>query len=122
MSRAARILVVDDDPAILVCVSMALEDEGYDVQTATNGVKALEAVQQSAPTLILLDMRMPVMDGWAFARAYRELPTPHVPIIVLTAARDAGVYADQVEAAAHLAKPFDLNELLHIVAHYTGRG
>lgn len=100
----------------------SLEDEGYDVQTATNGVKALEAVQQSAPTLILLDMRMPVMDGWAFARAYRELPTPHVPIIVLTAARDAGVYADQVEAAAHLAKPFDLNELLHIVAHYTGRG
>lgn len=122
MSRAARILVVDDDPAILVCVSMALEDEGYDVETATNGAKALEAVQQAAPALILLDMRMPVMDGWAFARAYRQLPSPHVPIIVLTAARDAAAYADEVVAAAHLAKPFDLNELLHMVAHFTERG
>lgn len=122
MSRAAQILVVDDDPAILVCVSMALEDEGYVVQTATNGARALEAVQQSAPALILLDMRMPVMDGWAFVRAYRQLPRPHVPIIVLTAARDAGLYASEVDAAAHLAKPFDLNELLHMVAHYTQRG
>ena len=64
------ILVVDDDPAIVEFVSDALRDEGYGVVTATNGVAALIAVRQYRPQVVVLDMRMPVMDGWAFLALY----------------------------------------------------
>src|SRR5437763_1381023 len=63
------ILVVDDDPSILAVVSQILDFEGYPVQTATDGAEALAAVNTQRPSLVLLDMRMPVLDGWGFARA-----------------------------------------------------
>lgn len=110
-----RVLVVDDDAGIRQLIQMALEGSGYDVATAEDGREALRAVKSHPPRVILLDMRMPVMDGWAFTRAYRQLPGPHAPIVVLTAARDAGEYAGEVEADAFLAKPFALRELLHLV-------
>jgi CheY-like chemotaxis protein len=66
-------------------------------------------------------MRMPVMDGWAFTRAYRETPPPHAPIVVLTA-RDAGEYASDVHADAFLAKPFNLRELLRLVGRLAQGG
>ena len=110
-----RVLVVDDDAGIRQLIQMALEGSGYDVATAEDGREALRAVKSHPPRVILLDMRMPVMDGWAFTRAYRQLPGPHAPIVVLTAARDAGEYAGEVEADAFLAKPFELRELLHLV-------
>jgi two-component system, chemotaxis family, chemotaxis protein CheY len=112
---AVRVLVVDDDAAIRQFIQMALEGSGYEVATAEDGQEALAAVRTSPPRVILLDMRMPVMDGWAFTRAYRETPPPHAPIVVLTAARDAGEYASDVAADAFLAKPFNLRELLGLV-------
>jgi len=60
------------------------------------------------------------MDGWAFMQAYRAQPGPHAPVIVCTAARDAAASAAQVHAAAYLAKPFDVEDLLTCVARYTG--
>ena len=110
-----RVLVVDDDAAIRQFIQMALEGSGYEVATAEDGQEALAAVRAAPPRVILLDMRMPVMDGWAFTRAYREMPPPHAPIVVLTAARDAGEYAGDVDADAFLAKPFNLRELLGLV-------
>ena len=110
-----RVLVVDDDAAIRQFIQMALEGSGYEVATAEDGQEALAAVRATPPRVILLDMRMPVMDGWAFTRAYRETPPPHAPIVVLTAARDAGEYASDVDADAFLAKPFNLRELLGLV-------
>lgn len=112
---AVRVLVVDDDDAIRQFIQMALEGSGYEVATAEDGQEALAAVQAAPPRVILLDMRMPIMDGWAFTRAYRETPPPHAPIVVLTAARDAGEYASDVDADAFLAKPFNLRELLGLV-------
>ena len=115
MSAAVRVLVVDDDAAIRQFIQMALEGSGYEVETAEDGQEALAAVRAAPPRVILLDMRMPIMDGWAFTRAYRETPPPHAPIVVLTAARDAGEYASDVNADAFLAKPFNLRELLGLV-------
>jgi CheY-like chemotaxis protein len=115
------LLIVDDDETIRDFLSMALSDEGYQVLTAANGRAALEVVARTAPRLILLDMRMPIMDGWEFARAYRELPGPHAPIVVITAARDAGDRAAQIEADDYLAKPFDLDDLLATVSRHTRR-
>ena len=117
---AVRVLVVDDDAAIRQFIRMALEGNGYEVATAEDGQAALAAVRAAPPRVILLDMRMPIMDGWAFTRAYRETPPPHAPIVVLTAARDAGEYASDVDADAFLAKPFNLRELLGLVGRLVG--
>ena len=113
-----RILVVDDDPVISGYIAETLGDEGYDAATAPNGAVALRTLQRDraegrpAPDLILLDMRMPVMDGWAFARAYREMPGPHAPIVVITAAHDALDRMNEIGAFGVLPKPFDLDQLL----------
>jgi CheY-like chemotaxis protein len=115
------ILVVDDDPQILEFVSLALADEGYAVVTASNGAVALERVREHSPALILLDMTMPVMDGWQFAREYRANPGPHAPIVCVTAAQNAGERAAQINADASLPKPFDLDNLLDLVEQLTAR-
>jgi len=112
----ARVLVVDDDESIRDFVEMALADDGYEVVTAADGAAALALVGPTRPDVILLDMRMPVMDGWAFAAAYRDLPAPRAAVVVMTAARDAGERARQIAADAYLAKPFDLDDLLTCVA------
>jgi DNA-binding response OmpR family regulator len=113
-----RILVVDDDVAILEIVADVLEFEGYQVETATDGAQALEAVEQAPPRLVLLDMRMPHLDGWAFARILRERGI-RLPILVMTAARDASSWAHEIGAEGYLAKPFDIGELLDAVRGYT---
>lgn len=120
MKKELRILVVDDDESIRQFIELALTDDGYEVACAPEGSSALEMVARWPPSLILLDMRMPCMDGWRFAQSYRETPGPHAPIVVLTAARDAAAYASEIEADGYLAKPFDLAELMRLVAHFAG--
>jgi CheY-like chemotaxis protein len=115
------VLVVDDDTSILDTVSSILAGEGYDVVSASSGQEALDAVTRKRPLLILLDMRMPVMDGWAVARALRGQGIS-VPIIVMTAAESAQRWADEVGAEGYLAKPFGLDELLATVERYRGSG
>jgi two-component system, chemotaxis family, chemotaxis protein CheY len=117
-TAAVRVLVVDDDPDVLEVVGDLLADEGYAVSTARNGAEALEQAGRAPPDLILLDMIMPVMDGWAFAREYGQLPGPRAPIIV-TAATFAEDRARQIGAAAHCAKPFEADTLLALVRQHT---
>ena len=108
------ILVIDDDPAILSTVSDILQYEGYAVATATNGVEALRYIERVHPALILLDMRMPVLDGGGFARALRERGIT-LPIVVMTAAQDARRWAQEIGATGYLAKPFELADLLDTI-------
>jgi CheY-like chemotaxis protein len=115
------VLVVDDDTSILDTVSSILSGEGYDVVSASTGEEALAAVGRKQPLLILLDMRMPVMDGWAVARALREQGI-NVPIVVMTAAESAKRWADEVGAEGYLAKPFGLDDLLAAVERFRTRG
>jgi CheY-like chemotaxis protein len=105
------ILVVDDDQSIRSTVSEILTSEGYAVETAANGAEALLIVGQSHPSLVLLDMRMPIVNGWEFASILRERGIA-VPILVMTAAQDAGRWANEIGAQGFLAKPFDLDDLL----------
>lgn len=118
VSPAGRVLIVDDDGTIRDIVSMALSADGYEVMAASNGRDALALIDQTELSLILLDMRMPVMDGWAFARAYHDRPGTHAPILAFTAARDVADRAEQIGAAGYLAKPFDLDELLALVGEH----
>lgn len=116
----SRVLVVDDDPSILDTVTSILSSEGFQVMAASGGQQALSLLHTWHPTLVLLDMRMPIMDGWAVARAMRESGSK-VTIVVMTAAESAKRWADEIGAAGHLAKPFGLDELLACVEEHSGR-
>lgn len=111
------ILVIDDDPSILSTVGDVLEFEGYPVARASNGAEALMLIERMVPRLIILDMRMPVVDGWEFAARLKERRI-EVPIVVMTAARDAQKWAREIGAASYLAKPFDLAELFEAVERF----
>ena len=110
-----RILVVDDDDSIRQIVRLCLAEEGYSVRDAPNGEVALEVLAEWDPELILLDLRMPIMDGWEFARRYRLTSGPHVPIVAFVAALNAAQECKDLEVAAILSKPFDLEDLLTAV-------
>jgi CheY-like chemotaxis protein len=118
VSTLRTILVIDDDIAIRTAVSWALEDVGYDVTLAEHGRAALDHVTRRSPDLVLLDMRMPVMDGWEFARQYRALPSRAAPIVVMTAAQDVAERASQITATDYIAKPFVVDDLLAVVGKY----
>ena len=118
METAYPILIVDDDEAIREFVAMALQDEGYSVALSGDGASALEFLAQSRPSLIILDMRMPIVDGWMFLQAYQDFPEPRAPVIAVSANHRAvaGATGDVVN---FIAKPFDLNDLLELVEKYT---
>src|SRR5690349_25111334 len=84
-TMAKQLLVVDDDPSLLLAVSETLRAEGYEVQTARRGSEAMIRVAESLPDLIISDIRMPGMDGYALVRNLRAAPrTRLVPIVFLT--------------------------------------
>ena len=114
---ADHVLVVDDDPSIIAAVRDGLEFEGYRVSTASNGAEALHEVHADPPTLILLDMRMPVMNGGEFAEQYRA-GGHAAPVVVMTAAASARTWADEIQADAVLAKPFTFDDLMRAVAQW----
>src|SRR5438067_9671769 len=120
LQARTRVLVVEDEPAIRMFLVDALQDEGYEVVAAANGVQALEllAGQQWRPDVIVLDMLMPAMDGMAFAEAYRQSPEPHAPIVVVTAYRAEGRRATDAGADEVLLKPIELETLLEQVARH----
>jgi CheY-like chemotaxis protein len=110
-----QILIVEDDPAISSLIAMVLEEEGFKVETAANGREALNCLKLCVPDLILLDMKMPVMNGWQFVEEFRIHHDRLIPIVVLTAAEDANKRAQEVQADAALGKPFQLERLLEVV-------
>jgi len=109
-----RVLVVDDDASIRELLSTVLEDDGYEVVPAANGEDALAVCARWRPDVIVLDLMMPVMDGWTFAKRLRE--RDDIPIVVLSAANDLERHAKSVGAADVIGKPFDLDQLIPTVA------
>ncbi len=111
------ILVVEDDVSILDMVMQILRAEGYPVVGAKNGVEGLAECDRRPPSLILLDMRMPRMDGWEFAAALRARGIAS-PVVVMTAADNAKRWADEVGADGYVVKPFEFLDLLASVAKH----
>ena len=107
-----NILVVEDDKNISDLIHMYLVKEGFDVRIAGDGGKALEEFQKKEPDLILLDIMLPVMDGWAVCAKVRE--TSKVPIIMLTAKSEVFDRIQGLEMGAddYIVKPFEMKELL----------
>ena len=107
------ILVVEDDKGLLETLQDLLKMEGYNVTLAQNGLEALEILKTLTPAVVLLDLRMPRMDGETFAReVHRRKNLRSLYIIVLTANLYARQTAEAMGADDFLAKPFDINDLL----------
>jgi len=109
-----RILVVDDEQTIRELLTIILEGEGYEVACAAEGAEALRLTRTTAHDVILLDLKMPDMDGPEFARRYRAAGG-RAPILVITAMRAAETEAASIERSIYLAKPFELQALLDSV-------
>ena len=114
-----RVLVVEDDSSIREMVALALEDAGYGVTAAGDGETAIELIPKEPPDVLLVDLLMPLMDGFEFMRRYAD-SGGHSPIIVLSAARDVDFARHKLTAAAVIEKPFDLNELIATVDRIAG--
>jgi two-component system chemotaxis response regulator CheY len=108
------VLVVEDDDSIREMIVLSLEDVGYSVLDARDGELAMDVLRNGSPDLLLVDLRMPLMDGFEFMRRYSE-SGGRAPIIVLSAARDVDLARHEIRAAAIIEKPFDLNELIATV-------
>ena len=109
---ARNILVVEDDRNISELIRMYLEKEGFEVRLAYDGGKAVEEYDKRAPDMVLLDIMLPVMDGWAVCAHIRE--KGKTPIIMLTAKSDVGDRITGLEMGAddYLVKPFEMKELM----------
>lgn len=110
-----RILVVDDERTIRELVCEVLADEGYEVIGASNGAEALTALDGDASfALVVLDMWMPVMNGWQFAAEIANRGVS-LPIMVMTAAREARHRAEEIGAVGYIGKPFDVDQFIGAV-------
>ena|SRR6059058_6025794 len=120
-----RVLVVDDDADIRAVLREALEQEGHAVDEAEDGAEALARMDAACPDAVLLDLAMPGMDGFAFARAARAHRCDHaLPIVVMSAAYDLRAAAAQLRplgVRACVAKPFDLVAMLGAIGRLAGR-
>jgi len=121
MSREG-VLVVEDDPDLLALMELVLSQAGHRVRTAAEGGAALARIAEELPGLIFLDMRMPGMNGWEFAREFRARHGRACPIVVVTAAENARERAEEIGADGWLAKPFDLEDVLRVAARHLGGG
>lgn len=115
-----QILVVEDDADIQEALTQILENEGYRVASADNGLSAMSYLRTARrPSLILLDLMMPIMDGWQFRSEQRKDPNlAAIPIVVLSAHGSVPQHAAALEAATYLKKPIDLEALLDTVKRY----
>lgn len=118
------LLIIDDEPNLLRAVAACLRGEGYEVDTARSGEEALVQIAQRLPDLIVSDIRMPRMDGYALARQLRNNPRTHlIPIVFLTAKDES---ADRIAGIrsgvdAYLTKPFEPDELVAVIGNILTR-
>ena len=113
------VLVVEDDADLASLLQMILTDGGYEVALAGDGLQALARLEERMPGVILLDMRMPVMNGWEFAREYQaRYGRVGAPIVVVTAAENARARAEEIGADGWLEKPFEIDDVLRMVARF----
>ncbi len=114
------ILVVDDDLAIRLMLETVLEEEGYSVVLAHNGREGLEIARQQPLAMILLDLMMPILNGWQFLEVVKQSPElQSLPIVVLSASREIAQVAREGLVKAYLPKPFEIEKLLNYVELYT---
>jgi DNA-binding response OmpR family regulator len=121
---AKRILLADDEEDIKTVVTMFLESQGYEVLTAFDGLDALEKTRTEKPDLILLDIMMPVLDGYEVCKRLKEDATmSNIPILILSAAAHVESVDRGLKAGAkdYIVKPFEPEKLLEKIEQVIGR-
>jgi signal transduction histidine kinase len=117
-SNHRHVLVVDDDGDILDALSWILESAGYRVDACTNGKAALDRLQQSPVDAIVLDLMMPVMNGWEFVTAKKaDASIAQIPVVAISA--DSSAQATAIGAEAYLPKPLDADDLVATVSQFS---
>jgi two-component system, OmpR family, alkaline phosphatase synthesis response regulator PhoP len=112
------VLVVDDEPQVVWMLQFSLEAEGFQTFAARDGRRALDELRQHRPELMLLDIMMPVMDGWSVLQEIRDLPEGERPRVVVVSARASlrdRAKAAELGAVAFVAKPFNVDDLLGVL-------
>ena len=115
------VLIVEDDDDMRHILTQLLEYHGWPAYAASDGLEALSALQKYRPSLILLDLAMPRMDGFAFRSAQSRLPDKrlaNVPVVVVSAVDNAPQYQSKLNAADVLVKPFEADRVLQAVESY----
>ena len=116
--RFARpVLIVDDDDATRSAERAVLTEDGFRVIEARDGEEAMRVIQSDPPSVVVLDIQMPGVDGPSFARDLR-MTLKRVPLVILTGVEDPKREADRCNAEAFLSKPFDAPELLRVVRRF----
>jgi DNA-binding response OmpR family regulator len=125
MTASTSVLVVDDEPQLVWMLRFSLEAAGYRVFSAREGREALEGVREHRPDLMLLDIMMPVMDGWEVLQRLQELPVDERPKVVVLSARTGlrdRAKAVELGADAFVPKPFNVDDLLDVLHGLEERG
>ena len=117
-TRDSTVLVVDDEPQVVWVLCFSLEADGYTTVSASDGAQALERIDEHHPRVMLLDIMMPHMDGWAVLEEMMKKPAHERPRVIvvsaLTSLRDRAKAAE-LGADAYVPKPFNVDELLDLL-------
>jgi two-component system, response regulator, stage 0 sporulation protein F len=114
-----KILIVDDQFGIRILLNEVLQKEGYDTYQAANGLQALEIVNENVPDLVLLDMKIPGMDGIEILKRMKQIE-PNIRAIIMTAYGELDMIQEAIDLGAmtHFAKPFDIEDIRVTVKKY----
>ena len=117
-----RVLIVEDEKPIRELLNDFLSDEGYDTLLAENGQRGVEIARAEQPDLVLMDLMLPLLDGFAAMRALKDDPhTQDIPVVVMSANSVLLLHlSDQLLADETLRKPFDLDQVLHVIQSRIG--
>jgi CheY-like chemotaxis protein len=115
-----RVLIVDDDDELAEVLRQALGESGYAVATVRHGAAALEMIEHIQPDLILLDLTMPIMDGWSFVQQYRRSGKAAGRIVLLTGHPNVREISQSLGANGYVGKPFGLSDLLRTLQQQLG--
>jgi CheY-like chemotaxis protein len=118
-TNSKQVLIVDDDSDIRDAITQILEYEGFEVATASNGQEGINLLSGTRPALILLDLMMPVMNGWQFKSELEANPEfKNIPVIILSADGSIHQKSERAHVAGYLKKPIQLDTLLTTVRTY----
>lgn len=123
MNQKAKVLIVDDEPNNVDFIEQALEDTGYQLITATNGQEALDKIHSEQPDLVLLDLMMPVLDGFSvLAQVKADQTLRDIPIIIISSEQDSKSVVKGIKQGAedYLTKPVNVNLLVNKVKDFLG--
>jgi DNA-binding response OmpR family regulator len=121
-SDATRVLLVEDDPAVRRILALQLQTRGFDVRTAADGAEGFRALQEALPDCVVLDLMMPVMDGFELLKRIRSLGrTANLPVLILTASEDERhrLRTQQYLADAYVSKPYELDRIVLTIDRLT---